>query len=463
MTTLRWPRRRFDGVWPVTIVVVAALGLGPLFVWALVIENWVAVALVSLLALSPILLRWPMMGFVAYAFFIPFDSVAIVADTGGATLTKLLGVVAAGVLVAAGIVERRFVRPPIVALWVVLFFLWAVATLAWALDSEMSLARIPTFANLVAMYLVAVSFRVSEKELTAVGVMTVIGGVLAAGIGMVLGFAENPDQVARRTLAVAGREANPNAVAHSLLLPLGIALAMFIAVRRTVIRVITVGGIAVIAAGIFLTMSRSSLVAVGLMICLLLYRLGARWQILPAVGTLSALLPMLPARFFDRIGRVFTGEDATGSGRTEIWSVGLRALDRFGLFGAGPFNFPAVYRMEMPGGISYGSHSAFVGTLVELGIIGLLLLLAVFVGHVLTARPTTDEEPSFATFKAAIEAACLGFLLIAVFSDAITRKPFWMAWILAVWVSQGHRAAKPTTSTQRPSTEMRVLKPADRG
>jgi O-Antigen ligase len=446
MITLRLPRRRFDGALPVSIAVGAALGGGTLVAWAIHTESWRVLALIPVIALSPILLRWPItVAFGAFAFLIPFEGVAIVADMGGATLTKLIGVVAVGVLLAAGIVERRFGRPPIVALWVVLLFFWAVITLAWALNLELALGRMPTFANLLAMYLVAVSFRVSEKELTAVCILTMVGGALAAGAGVVFGFAaDDTGRMVRHTLALGGQQANPNAVAHGLILPLGMAVAMLIAARRLVSRVIAVGGIAVIAAGIFLTMSRSSLAAVALMICLLLYRLGLRWQILAGVGTVGALVPLMPALFFSRIGRVFSGEDATGSGRTEIWSVGVDALERFGVLGAGPFNFPAVYSMYAPGGVSYGAHSAFLGTFVELGIIGLLLLVAVFVGHLRTARPRTGEEPSSASFKAAIEAACLGLLLIAFLSDVLTRKPFWMAWIFAVWASQGPRGANST-------------------
>ena len=439
---LRLPQWNFDAALPIGIGIVAALGIGPLIVWAITEESWRLLTLIVLATLSPIALRWPVtMAFGAYAFVLPFDSVAMVADTGGATITRLVGVMAAGVLLAAGVVQQRLVRPPLAALWVGLLFLWALASLAWVVDLEVAQARVPTALSLLAMYLAAVSFRVSEKELTTVCVLTMIGGTLAATAGVILGFEADAPRAARGTLAIAGREANPNGVAQSLLLPLGVAAGMFLAWSRLRARAIAVAGIAAITAGIFLTMSRASLLAVVVMVGVLLYRTGVRWQMLAIVATCAAVLPFMPDLFFTRVESVFTGEDATGAGRTEIWKVGVNALEQFGWLGAGLSNFPVAYRMHAytpPGGLARGAHNTFLGTWVELGVVGLALLLAAFVAHLRIGKQM-KRTMSRTAFPAALEAACFGFLIIAFFSgEMLWRKALWMSWILTVWASRAH-------------------------
>jgi O-Antigen ligase len=443
MRTLRLPHWRFDGALPVGVAGVAALVVGPLIAWAIATESWRLLVVVVLAALSPLVLRWPItVAFGAYAFLVPFDSVAVVAGAGGATATRLLGMVAAGVLLAVGVVERRLVRPPAVAVWVVLLFICAILTLAWAVNEDLSRARLVTVASLVAMYLAAVTIQVSQKELATVCVLTMIAGVLASAAGVISGFEADAEREVRGSMTVGGQQSNPNAVAHSLILPLAMTVGTLFAARHLLGKVAALAGAAVIAAGIFLTMSRSSLAAVIFMACVLLYRFRVRWQVLAVFGAVAVVLPFMPDLFFERIERLFTGEDATGSGRTDIWSIGLEALARFGLFGAGLANFPAAYDIfahTPPGGLSRGAHNQYLGIWVELGIIGLTCFLGAVVGHLRVARPK-DGDGWSAPYSAAIEAACAGFLLIACFSDVLWGKGFWMPWILAVWASRQHRS-----------------------
>jgi O-antigen ligase len=380
------------------------------------------------------LLRWPVAaGFGAYAFLVPFDSVALVADSGGSTLTRLFGIVAAGALLLSGIVQRRLVRPPRAAVAVALFIVWGVITLTWAVDFDLAQARVQTAVSLLAMYLVAVCFDVSRRELTTVCLLTILGGVIAAAAGVIFGFEEDTQQAVRGTLAVANQTANPNSVAQSLLLPLALAIAMFLRSRRFYDAAASAIGVAAIAGGILLTMSRTSLVAVAAMICVLLYR-TTRSRIWVAVGIVGALLPAMPQLFFDRIDRVVSAEDLTGTGRTEIWKVGVQALEEFGVFGAGLSNFPAVYGIYA-GGEWRGAHNTFLMTWVELGAVGLILFVVALVGHLLRLVPDSADS-SYKGLVAAIKAACFGFMVVAVAGDVLWSKAFWMPWILVIWVSR---------------------------
>jgi O-antigen ligase len=357
----------------------------------------------------------------------------------------MVGIVAAGVLLVAGLMERRLARPPAAAVWVVLLFIWAIATLGWAIDFDLARARLPTALSLLALYLAAVSFRPSGRDLATVCVLTMLGGIIAATAGVILGFDSEAPRVTRGTLAAGGIEANPNIVAMGLLLPLAVAVAMLMSSRRTWVKGVAIVAAGAICAGIFLTMSRAGVAAVALMMCVLLYRFRVRWQLLAVVGVLATVLALMPDAFFDRVGRALTGEDATGSGRTEIWKVGLRMLPEFGWTGAGLANFTTAYESYVPVSALYkapGPHNTYLAAWVELGIVGLAFFIAAVFAHLRTSR-STDLGMGPPTFPAAIEAVCFGFVLIAFFNgDVLYKKAFWMAWILAIW-SWRARAYRP--------------------
>jgi O-antigen ligase len=428
------PEWRIEGMMPL-VVAIAALGVGPLVGWAVAEEQWSLVVLVALAGLSPIILRWPVVvAFGAYAFLVPFDSVAGI-GFGGATLTRLLAAVAIGVLVATGVTQRRFAQPTLAAVCLGVFFLWAILSIAWAVSLDLARERLPTALSLFALYLVTTSYRVSDRELRGVCALVVIGGALAAGAGVLLGLAANPANAARGTLAVAGQEANPNVIAQSLLVPIGLAVGFLLKSRRAFAIVVSILGVATISAGILTTASRGSLLALAIMTGLLLYRFRIGWHMLLMVGILAALISLMPDLFFERIGLVVSGEDMTGSGRTGIWNVGLHALERFGVFGAGLSNFTAVYDMYTPtppGMMARGAHNTFLMIWVEFGIIGLVLFLAVVVAHLALGRRQTAFAPG-GTLAVSIEACCLGILVISCFGDVLWTKAFWMPWILTIW------------------------------
>jgi O-antigen ligase len=433
LRAIRFPGWSFERAFSLPVAALAIIAIGPFVAWTIAEESWRLLALIILAGLIPLALRWPIVtGFGAYAFIVPFDAVSGLAG-GASTITKLLGMAAVVLMLTVGVVRNRIVRPPLAALWVALLIGWGAMTLVWAVNLDLAEGRVPTAVSLVAMYFVAVSFRVSATELKGVCLLAMLGGALAATAGVLLGFEATAGPAARGTLTVAGQHVNPNAVAESLILPLAMAVAIFVASRAKLSTGLAVGAIGAIGAAIFLTMSRASLLALAIMMAVFLFRLRSRLSVL-AVAVLAALLPLMPELFFYRITSVFTGEDATGAGRTDIWATGLLALDRFGWLGAGLSNFPHTYNMYAPGTLSKGAHNTYLGTWVELGIIGVVLLLAAFFAHLRLGK--RSDIRGFEPFPVAIQAACVGMFVIAFFGDILWSKFLWVPWILAVWASR---------------------------
>ena len=428
---------RFDRpLLPMAAVGMALVG-GVWIAWLISEGSWRTLALLCVMGILPLALRWPVtLTFGAYAFVLPFSHVALFADSGGVSGARLIGIVAIGAFAAAGLVQKRLVKPPAPALWAIALVLWAITTLFWSVSPEEALISLPTILSILALYLAAVCFRVSERELRIVCLLAMIGGLLAVMAGVLSGFEADASHAdVRSRMTVAGQEGNPNAVASGLLLPMGMAIGLLFSSRAVLGRAIAVTAIVAIGAGIFLTVSRANLLALTIMLCVLLVRSRKRWHLVAVVGVLAGLLLFMPDILFQRIDMLISGEDTTGSGRTDIWTSGLALLSRFGWFGSGLQTWSIVY-MAYGSGIKYrGSHNSYLMVWVELGVVGLALLLMMIFAHLRLAWRTSGRT-SEGGFPVAIEAACCAVLVALFFSDDLWAKNTWLSLILAVWASR---------------------------
>jgi O-antigen ligase len=149
---------------------------------------------------------------------------------------------------------------------------------------------------------------------------------------------------------------------------------------------------------------------------------------------------------------VLGGEDSTGSGRTEIWAIAVRLLRDYGVFGAGHSNFPIVYRgYDAAATVDTVAHNIYLGVWVELGIIGLVLLLGCFVVHLLHSR-RVRQAVGVGVLASAIQAACIAALLAAAFIDVTWKKWFWLPWVLAAWAATLAESSRSVRATPTPAS-----------
>ncbi len=370
------------------------------------------------------IVRWPVEATLgAFAFLLPFDSVSAVgSEATGATVTRYLAALAAGLLLVVGLVTRRLKAPPHAALWWAMFVIWGAAALAWALDPQMAWERMPTAISLLLLYVIATSFRATTRELLAVAALTVLGGCVAALFASGEFFGGTSFQnTARSSLMIGGRETDPNQFATSLLLPLSLAIGGLVLSHRRSVRIASIFAIAIIGFGVLLTMSRGALVAALAVVLVYLWRLKANPRVLLAVGCLALLLLFMPHTFFERLSLV-----DRGAGRVDIWIASLAIVPRYGILGAGWNNFVVAYTTvagEAPHfyGYTRGSHNIYLGMLIETGIVGLAFLFLAFRSQLREARHR---------FLVPYEAACWGMLVSGFTLDIVWRKSFWFCWIL---------------------------------
>ena len=402
-------------------------------------EQWNLLALVGAVIIA---VQWPIEAALgAYAFLIPFESIVVVGE--GTSGLAILGALTAIGLLGMGIIRKRLSWPPRAAWWWAGLVLWSILTGLWALQPEATVRLIPTVVSVILLYLVAVSWRISEKQFTILTRLLIAGACLASCFVIYqylngVTYRHSATQGGRASFVVGGTEENPNAFGADLLLPFALTLAEFLSARRNLHKVFAVGAAALIACAVFLTMSRGALLAIALIFLIYLFSPGFKRRMLAVAAALVLVVVVMPATFFYRLQ---TAISTGGAGRLEIWQASLFVLRKYWLTGAGLNNFTAAYS-EFAGyapkfaGFARGAHNIFLETAVEVGIVGLLLMCAALVAHFRAVR-RLRQTPGLASIRAlALECALWATLLDSFFESGSWHKSFWLTWMLALMATR---------------------------
>ena len=413
---------------------------------------------VLLLAFVPVVLRWPVeVTFGLFVLLIPFEDISQLNGEGSSTLVWVSGLLAAGGLIAVGLIGKRLERPPRTAMWWTLFMLWGATSVLWAAEPRAVITRLPTAFSLLMLYVVAASFRVRKSEVKWIAIMMIIGG-FAAAIFAIHQFYNGVfyEGLSRGTISLGTSTTNPNHLAAEFLLPIALATQYFFTARRLPIKILMLGTIGVLSVALFLTMSRAGLLGLLAELVVFSVRMRVGRKVL-VIGTLLGVLALaMPSEFFARI-RGESGGSA-GAGRLYLWKVGWELFSKHPVMGAGFDNFPVVYN-DYAGdaptfeGFNRGSHNVYLKIIVELGLVGLLIflltinaqrkLIASYVAHSINGPPP---------MLIAAEAGLWGVLVFAFFGDPLFDKGFWLAWIMLAFtarIAQSYPEPSPAVETSR--------------
>jgi O-antigen ligase len=127
-----------------------------------------------------------------------------------------------------------------------------------------------------------------------------------------------------------------------------------------------------------------------------------------------------------------------GAGRTDIWHVGWIAFTQNWLFGAGFENFAWAYdraymQVFQPFYTNWhrAPHNVFLGTAVDLGIIGLGLMLLAWISQFKLLDFITDGDARFG-LRITLQASVVALVIVALFSDIMISKYTWLLFMLIV-------------------------------
>jgi O-antigen ligase len=275
--------------------------------------------------------------------------------------------------------------------WMMIAFLvWGAITLIWATQTGPGITALSRYLpNLLLLPIAYTAIR-GRRDAMLVLAAIVIGAVLAAGFGIL--------QPPEASIASEGRATStigdPNELAAALLV--GLALATGFALGRGRSPLLTLGALLAIplcAAGIFLSLSRGGLIALAAVLVAGTV-LAGRWRL--AVTAILVVVAASGVVYFTQIASLPARERVTtsngGSGRSDLWTVGLRMVDAHPIGGVGVGNFPVVshnYALQ-PGKLIRSdlifsaepkiAHNTYLQILAETGVPGLLLFLGIVLG-----------------------------------------------------------------------------------
>jgi O-antigen ligase len=385
--------------------------------------------------------------FIGFAAMVMFAYLEVLSVVGGVSLAKVAGalIVVAWVATAStsGRRERNFFaeRPGLTYL-VLAFLAWNAISFAWSGSHSDVLSSVMRYT--LDAFLLPIAFTAVRDRRDAIRILAVI--VAGATVAAVSAIASPPPPESAVFGRATGTVGDPNELAAVLVVGLAIAVA-FVVNRHisTPLRALSGISAALCLSGILLSLSRGGLIATA---CALLVAVavGGRWRgrVLALCGTLAimavgyfALIASLPAK-----QRVLDVGSGGGTGRLDLWTVGLRMIDAHPLngVGSGQFALSSVHYLLRPGLIQSGAfilstpkvaHNTYINIAAELGLVGGVLFVGILlfcVGCALRAvqlvRRAGDESLEI-LFRGVI-VAIGGYLAALLFLSENYSKLLWI-------------------------------------
>jgi hypothetical protein len=393
--------------------------------------------------------------FTLYLAFIPFENLSESGPLG--TIAMLLGIVSTCAVLAHLLVAKQ-IRVPgaAVAAWGLWIMLIAAST-TWAIDQSVAVDFLTRYLRLYLLLVVVAFIPVKWSDLRAVLIASVFGGVCAALYGGFLFLhAVNVSQDERIFVQVGDHVIDPNHFAAALLVPLAIALIVFLRLRFGPAKLAMLVVLCAIASGFVTSGSRGGLMATGAMLVYLIIRSRYRAQLLviAAIGAVTVSSSSVSERFARALS-------SGGAGRLSIWKTAYAAFRKAWLLGSGTGNFQEAYDRSWFD-VYHGTylhwhivaHNLIAQTAVELGGAGLVLTLFAWWVQFRSLKSIKPSSP-YSDLRIALEAATLSLFVSSLFLDIMWYKYTWELFILAALTRQFMRAPwAETTANVAPASDV---------
>ena len=317
---------------------------------------------------------------------------------------------------------------------------WTVLSIGWATSrSTASSDALRYVLNLTLFFVVFAAIRTRRDVVLLLGAFA-LGATLSAAYGFV-GGGGNASQAGR----LVGATGEANELGTYLVAGMFLAVALAVLVRRAPLLRLAASGMAVVCLlGTLLTGSRAALVALGIALfagVALMKRYRALFACAAVVVGLAGTVYFVALAPAQSTERIFGGASGT-SGRTALWTVGLRIVAAEPLTGVGIGNFPieSIDYLERPGALPQDQyvvseplevHNIYLQNLAEIGLVGFLLFAAILVCCLTAcwraARALTDGiDRDFRLLAEATFVATVAVLVANFFAPGLYDKQMWL-------------------------------------
>lgn len=261
---------------------------------------------------------------------------------------------------------------------------WAALSYTWAASPGTALSGAGRYA--LDMMLVPIAYSAVQKRQHMIWVLTafVAGAVLSGVYGFIHPTAATSGDAGRFT----GANGDANGEATILAAAIPLLVCLFPLVRHSAkLKLLLAAGLLISFAGLLETLSREGLLSLGAVLVGAVV-FGGRWRrkavillLIGVVATIGYYEVLAPASSLQRV----TMNDT--SGRSSLWTVAWRVIESHPLLGVGNDNFQVVENryINQPGAIQALyivdqpklTHNTFLEAAADLGIVGLVTLVAV--------------------------------------------------------------------------------------
>jgi O-antigen ligase len=327
-----------------------------------------------------------------------------------------------------------------------LLLIWSAMSLVWATDSSVGFDTLRSWIVAVAVLPVLVTTCQTPRDAMVVAGAFVAGACLAVVTGLVLGSTSAPDDPIAAAGTAQGRLmvgiTDPNYLAADIVAALAIVVGLLGVRQLRSWRPALLLAVPILLYGLVATQSRGGIIAAAVLAVLApamlrQYRGRLVAATLLAVVLVGAFLVAQP-RALDRL----TQQDATGTGRTDIWSVALAVARDHPVLGVGTGNFIVVesdyaraagtlVRPDLIVDTPLVTHDIWLQATVENGLIGLALMVAALgacVGSALAAarRFAARGEHDLAHLARALAVGQIGGIVASTFIANGDDRVFWV-------------------------------------
>lgn len=315
---------------------------------------------------------------VVYALYCAILPLNMILNFTGATINKMIGVVAAGIICVRLVAQKKTAIKYTEMLTAIFFGLWSFMTSAWSVETNTTIQFLITLASLLLLYLVTIMRGFSEAELRLIK-----NAMILASSILILFLAPNVSvSTTRLTLKTSAGGADHNGLAANILFAFWMAVDQFQETNSKGGKVVYVVAVFLMLISLFLIASRGSFVALVLsaLVYFVIYK-GKRlkltsWIMIIAVVAVMLIVVGDNSVMFSRLNPAKMLEDGQ-SGRLMIWENTIDTIfadiPHF-LFGYGYGCEAPVSFLSM--GNRYGIHNIYLELWATVGLVGLGLFLA---------------------------------------------------------------------------------------
>lgn len=354
-----------------------------------------------------------------FVFSLPWERLLVL--PGIAIIPRVTGALALGLALLAVVVSGRFRRWHPFHLAALLFWIWAGLNLLIYHSGERLPAKFWTYAQLLLVLWMIWEIAPSERRVRGLLTAYVFGAYVAAFDTLLI---YRRQAGALRRFAAGGADPNDLAMVLALALPMAWYLGM--TYRQPLLRWACRGYIPLAIVAIGLTGSRGGMVAATvalLIVPLSMTQLspGRLVSAIALVGVAGALAVIyIPETLLQRLSTIGTElEGGRVGGRGKLWMAGLEAFRAHPLGGYGTGHYKSAITPIL-GQAAQVAHNSYISVLVEQGIVGFLLYMAMLVSVFHSVMKLRGFDRRFA--------------LVLVATLAVTMLPLTWEDRRAVWV-----------------------------